>query len=543
MALPRQKALAGLFGVPLLLWALLFLSWLRVAGVFDLLVKVFGMWAILGAMALPPAVALALGIRSLRQGGRRAPGWATTAGGGLLVVLFAALLGAPLALQGCQAKTPKNPGAPRPVAAPAGLPVFPGAEGFGTRTRAGRGGKVIEVTSLADDGPGSLRAALDDPAPRIVVFRAGGTIELSGPLSIRHPFATVAGQTAPGGGVCVKNAGIDVFTHDLLIQHVRIRPGNEGRVEPSNNDAIALLGRHDGIEGASNVVIDHVSASWGEDETISTWFGAHDITISWCVVSEALNRSRHGKGAHSAGLLVGDSSEHVSMHHNLLAHNGFRNPLIAKGGTHDFVNNVIYDWGEIAGEVYDIDSNSFLNFVGNDFRPGPSGAPGRHEIVIDAEPGVPRIWAEGNRGPHRPEARGDEWALVSRGWDGTVAPGIYRARERFSTWPITTTPAAEACEAVLARAGATAPARDAVDARIVAEARSGAGKVIDSPREVGGHPALSAGTAPPDGDRDGMPDAWERSKGLDPADASDGPKDRDGDGYTNVEEYLHSLLP
>jgi hypothetical protein len=288
-------------------------------------------------------------------------------------------------------------------------------------------------------------------------------------------------------------------------------------------------------------VLDHLSASWGEDETVSTWFGAHDITLSWCIISEALNRSRHRKRTHSAGLLVGDSSYHVSIHHCVLAHNGFRNPLINGGGTHDVVNNVIYNWGEIPAEIVDNDSNSFLNFVGNYFRPGPSTQSVPFDIVINSEGGTPQIYVQGNIGAKRPMPAISEWALVTHGWGERPAPEKYRSHNRFPTPPVTTWTAEAGLEKVLAGAGATRPQRDPVDQRVVGDVQNRTGRIIDSPKDVGGYPKLKGGTPPADSDHDGLPDDWERPRGLNPEDASDGNRDRDGDGYTNIEEYLQSL--
>ena len=531
--------------VPTLLWASAILFRLRVSPFFHaVLIKAFGPVVVLGAMSVCPLAALVLGRRLIRTKRAIALGWLVTAASGLLLAAFLVVFGVPMVVKALERPTPKTPSYPRPVPPQVGLPVFPGAEGFGTRTPAGRGGKVIEVTSLADHGPGTLRAALEDASRRIVVFRVGGSVELESELSIHHPFVTVAGQTAPGDGICIKNAGIVVTTHDVLIQHVRVRPGNEGPVDADNNDAVAILGRHADVEGAHHVVLDHISASWGEDETISTWYAAHDVTISWSIVSEALNRSRHRKRTHSAGLLIGDGSYHVSVHHNLLAHNDFRNPLIAEGGTHDFVNNVIYNWGVIPAEIVDHDSNSFLNFVGNYFLPGPSTQAGPYEILINpsSTDGKPRIYVEGNLGPHRADPEADEWALVGYGFGREgIAPEIYRSPTRLATPPITEQTALEALEKVLAGAGATAPKRDAVDRRVAFDVRNKTGRIIDSPEEVGGYPKLAGGTPPVDSDHDGMPDDWERTMGLDPGDPSDGNRDADGDGYSNVEEYLHEL--
>jgi penicillin V acylase-like amidase (Ntn superfamily) len=534
-----------LLGITLFLWLLALLFLFRVVNIFDrVLMKLPGPIVVYGAMLGCPLVAALLGIRITRAGETAWMGRTITFAGALLFLAFVIVVGVPIVRSALEPGPPPNPSTPRPLEPQVGLPVFPGAEGFGTRTPAGRGGRVIEVTSLADSGQGTLREALDAPYPRIIVFRVAGTIELEETLFVSQPYVTVAGQTAPGGGICIKNAGIVINTHDVLIQHIRVRPGNEGGVNADTNDAVEILGPHGDAEGAYNVVLDHISASWGEDETISTWYGAHDITLSWSIISEALNRSRHRKETHSAGLLIGDSSYNVSVHHNLLAHNDFRNPLIISGGTHDVVNNVIYNWGILPAEIVDFDSNSFLNFVGNVFIPGPSTQPGNYEILISPESGIPLIYVEGNIGPHRRDREMDDWLLVGYGYGGDgVAPDTYRSATPFATHPISPTGALQAYELVLAGAGATRPARDAVDLRVVADVRDGTGRIIDSPSDVGGYPPLGDGEPPTDSDHDGMPDEWERSMELDPTDSADGNGDPDGDGYTNIEEYLHSLLP
>ena len=438
-----------------------------------------------------------------------------------------------------------NPKRPSELPALIGIPIFPGAEGFGTRTKAGRGGKVIEVSSLADGGPGTLREALDDPNPRTIVFRVGGIIELKGELFVNQPFVTVAGQTAPGGGITIKDAGITITTHDVLIQHLRIRPGNKGKIAPDNNDAVTVLGPDRKIKGGRNVVLDHISASWAEDETVSIMNGAREVTLCWSIVSEGLNRSRHSKSTHSAGIFVGYGADHVSIHRNLLAHHGMRNPLISSGGTHDVVNNVIYDWGDIGAQVYDDSSNSFVNFIGNTFLSGPSSKPLPKALVVERNPkkgaADPRLFLLDNWGTHRGAGVKDEWAIAGYSWGEDAVPLVFRVAQPFKTWPITRSPAAEAKEQVLARAGATAPQRDAVDSRIVNEVKTGTGRIIDSPEQAGGFPAMDAGAPPMDSDHDGMPDEWERKLGLNPKNPSDGSADPNGNGYTNLEEYLHAL--
>ena len=430
-----------------------------------------------------------------------------------------------------------------PSDAPDGLPVFPGAEGFGTHTRAGRGGKVLAVTSLADSGPGTLRDALADASPKTIVFRVGGIIELRSLLFVAHPFVTIAGQTAPGDGIVLKNFGLVVTTNDVLIQSIRVRPGNQGATPADRNKAIAILGpTGKARSGAYNVVVDHVSASWGEDETVSTWFGPHDITVSWSIVSEGLNRSRHFKGGHSAGLLVGDHSDRVSLHHNLLAHNDYRNPLIISGGTHEIVNNVVYDWGSLVTEIVD-DAPASVNVVGNWYQAGPSSKT-PYEILINptGKNQVPRVFVSGNAKSGEASVPADEWTRVQLGWRSKGAPEKYRAAGPAPGARVTAGDAKEALRLVTAGAGAVVPRRDSIDERIVADVRNGSGSIIDSPDQVGGYPVYARGVAPADSDGDGIADEWERRNGLDPANPSDG-NAVDRDGYTNLERYLHSLMP
>jgi pectate lyase len=542
----QRRLILVLLSVAGLLWLLAGLYFARVSPAFLWLGKRIGTPTELVLMSLGPIVAAWLGWRLLQAGQSKVLAWVAIVAGLVSTVAFTGLVAVPMIEKARTPGTPKNPSTPRPLPVMTGLPVFPGAEGFGTRTPAGRGGKVLFVTSLEDSGPGTLREALAQSFPRTILFRVGGTIELRTHLMIAHPFVTVAGQTAPGDGICLKNAGLIITTHDVLVQHLRIRPGNEGRVDADTNDALQLLGRAGDIQdGASNVVVDHCSLSWSEDEVINAWYGAHDITISNCLISEALHRSRHRKATHSAGPLFGDGSYHVTLVRSLMAHNGFRNPLISDGGTHDVVNNVIYDWGNLATQIQDGDANTFVNVIGNTYIPGPSTEPGAFEVIFTAggKRAHPKIHLAGNIGPHRPSADLDEWALFRVGWEEQQpdhAP--FRAEQPFPTWPVTVQPATGAYEFVLANAGATLPRRDAVDRRIAQQVRDRTGRIIDSPKQVGGYPPLSGGEAPADSDQDGLPDDWERRMNLDPNDPADAGTDRDGDGYTNLEEYLHSLL-
>lgn len=424
------------------------------------------------------------------------------------------------------------------------LPAFPGAEGFGSTTPGGRGGKVLFVISLEDAGPGTLRAACETEGPRTVLFRTGGTIVLRKSIELSHPFITIAGQSAPGGGICLRNATSNPYTplliktHDIVVRHLRIRPGPSDERTPCI-DAV-------GIEhGAWNVILDHCSLSWSVDETFQLWTDPHDITLQWSFVTEALHNSVHPKGAHSKGMLLASKgAKNVSIHHNLLAHNQDRNPRIGLSGTVDFVNNVIYN-PDATGQLTDDYALQTLNYVGNYIKRGPDSKSepptpewSRYELFARETGGFGfSIFIRDNIGPHRPDDRLPEDSIVD------PRDRKYVTARRHAAPEVTTLSAAEAFERVLEGGGAVLPGRDAVDARIVREVRTGTGRIIDHPSQVGGWPELAAGTAPPDGDRDGMPDAWEKLHGLDADDAADTVGDSDGDGYTNLEEYLNGTDP
>lgn len=400
------------------------------------------------------------------------------------------------------------------------LPAFPGAEGFGSETPGGRAGAVLQVTTLADSGPGSLREALTTPGPRIVVFRVGGTILLEEMIRVRHPYLTIAGQTAPGDGITIRNGShrstpLRVETHDVVIRHLRIRPGPGG-----GPDGLSI-GR------GRNIVVDHCSLSWAVDENLAVTGNSRDVTVQWSVIAEGLHDSTHPKGPHSMGDLIGSRGD-VSLHHNLYAHNDARNPRIGGGPkTVDFVNNVIYNFGSMAGRL-SARRLVRVNYVGNVVRPGPSSHPDAVALGMP-NPYPVEVFARDNVLPRR--------GLVDDDFEGTLV------KARHPAPPVTTSPAQDAYEAVLRSAGATRPRRDAIDARIVASVRERSGRVIDHPEDVGGWISARGGTAPADRDGDGMPDAWEVRHGFDPDDPSDGSKDADGDGYTNVEEFLNGTHP
>ncbi len=406
-------------------------------------------------------------------------------------------------------------------ATPAGaIPAFPGAEGFGAQAVGGRGGRVIEVTNLDDAGPGSLRAAVEASGPRIVVFRVGGTIDVRDKLKIRDPFITIAGQTAPGGGIALRGHKFYVEADHVIIRFLRFRLGPvEAR------DAVAVTG------GAQHVILDHCSFSWGDDETMSMDTGASDVTLQWSIVSEGLNHADHGYGS-----LLSSETRRISLHHNLWAHFVERLPKLdgtVPGAEYQLVNNVMYDWDNSATNV---SAHARANVIGNSYRPGPctDGYPGHREIRTSAESSDLGLYVEGNVGPTCPDGCADAWDMVE-------SSESYRAAMPFPMPRVTTSTAQQAFGDVLAGAGATLPVRDAGDQRIVREVADGTGCIIELPSDVGGWPALAEGAAPSDGDHDGVPDAWELAHGLDPHDGADGASDPDANGYTEVEEYLNEL--
>lgn len=414
------------------------------------------------------------------------------------------------------------------------LPAFPGAEGFGSGTPGGRGGQVLLVTNLNDDGPGSLRAALAAKGPRIVIFRVGGTIQVERAWQIAEPFITIAGQTAPGDGITLRGAPLSIRTHDVIVRGLRIRVGDK-TPKLTAPDGLAI-GAPD--QPVYNVIVDHCSISWAIDENVSTYQAApvFGVSIQWNVISEGLMNNRHPEGAHSMGLLVGDNSSGISIHHNLFAHNNRRNPVI-KGNSGnrtavEVINNVVYNWGERA--THFLIGSVAANLIGNYYKPGPNSA-GRGVQLEASSAAATQLYVQGNIGPGRTSNRQNEWAAVA----GTAA---YRSSTpAMVPSGIKAHSATMAYDLVLTHAGATTPQRDAIDQRIVEDVQKGHGRLIDSQAQVGGWVTMRSAAPPPDTDDDGMPDSWEIAHGRQPT-VVDGSV-RAPSGYTYVEEYINSLLP
>ncbi len=441
-------------------------------------------------------------------------------------------------------------------------PAFPGAEGGGMYATGGRGGKVLVVTSLADDGSvGTLRWAVNQTGARIIVFRVAGNITLNSRLSISKGDVTIAGQTAPGDGICLKNYDLYIDADNVIIRYIRIRLGNL----IITNESDAAWGRYQ-----KNIIFDHCSFSWSIDETAS-FYSNENFTMQWCFITESLNNAGHAKGAHGYGGIWG--GKNASFHHNLLAYHNSRNPRFngyKRSGLDytnplsdeilDFRNNVIYGWGD--NSSYGGESGKY-NIVNNYFKYGPGTSSGvRYKITqidIDADPtkappGYGTYFINGNYVWGSAANTANNWttSAVTYG-SSAINRTTCKATVPFAFAPVGTHTSEMAFEKVLAYAGCSAK-RDTIDRRIANDARTGTSLykgsitnrygIIDTQNDVGGWPTLTfdPATVPTDTDGDGMPDSWENAHGLNPSSATDAiTKTIDG-SYTNIEVYINELV-
>ncbi|MBN1414477.1 MAG: polysaccharide lyase [Bacteroidales bacterium] len=478
------------------------------------------------------------------------------------------------ALQG----RPYIPWAARPTDLPqADIPAFPGAEGGGMFSFGGRGGKVIVVTSLEDSGPGTFREACETGGARIIVFNVAGIIRLRSPLIIRAPYITIAGQTAPGNGICIAGESVWINTHDVIIRHMRFRRGE------------TWVGRRDDALGGNpvgNIMIDHVSASWGLDENMSVYRHMYDagdgkpprklptvnITIQNSIFSEALDTYNHSFGSTLGG-------ENCTFARNLWANNTGRNPSIGWNGIFNLINNVIYNW--MHRSVDGGDYTALYNIINNYYKPGPvtpKNSKERHRL-LKPESGrsnldysvYGRAYVNGNILEGNDSITKDNWAggvQVESFPDCNKFCAAIKWDKPFPMAPVSVTSAQEAYAFVLANAGATLPKRDPVDIRVIEQVRTNqidlshyvqidtlyqfAKRRLDKDSyklgiitdiaQVRGYPEYN-GEAYMDSDNDGMPDAWEVKYGLNPNNASDAADDMNGDGYTNIEKYINGIDP
>lgn len=449
--------------------------------------------------------------------------------------------------------TPATPGTPSQPVNEIAL-AFPGAEGFGKNTTGGRGGKIIKVTNLNDSGTGSLRAAISESGARIIVFEVSGNIKLNSRLQIKNGNVTIAGQSAPGDGICIQNYELNIDADNVIIRYMRFRMG-----DLTQNTQDALWGRYH-----QNIIIDHCSMSWSIDEC-SSFYANSNFTMQWCILAESLNKSFHEKDDHGYGAIWGGAG--ASFHHNLLAHHNSRNPRFDGGhrsGTGsspfgkdkvDFRNNVIYNW---AGNSTYGGENGQYNIVNNYYKSGPATPSSKNKRIMQVSkeeedlvtyaPGYGTFYITGNYVHGNATVTADNW---NGGVDLTsgVTTSIAKMSTPFNFEQIANQTALEAFDAVMLSVGASYK-RDIVDTRIINEVKTGTATyngsktgfkgLIDSQTDVGGWPVLNQTTVPTDTDKDGMPDTWETSKGLDSNTANANGKNL-STAYDNIEVYLNSL--
>jgi hypothetical protein len=400
-----------------------------------------------------------------------------------------------------------------------GALAFPGAVGFARTTPGGRGGAILRVTTLAPEGPGSLAAALAERGPRIIVFEVGGVIDLNlKTLTAREPFVTIAGQTAPSPGVTLIRGGLRIRTHDVVIRHLMVRPGDAGQPKQSGWEVDGIV-----AEGgdAHDIIVDQCSLSWATDENLSAsgprftgegvdpsvWRTgtAHCITFSRNIIAEGLSNATHAKGEHSKGSLVHDNVQDVAIVGNLYMSNMERNPLFKGGASGVIVNNLIYNAGKRFTH-YNLHASEWgdyprqagqLAIVGNEYRAGPS-TPAEAVAFGFGGQGELTLFMADNLAT--PQAR----AFALSGRFGKDPVGVLTLPTAAPLWPegLVAAPA-HSVAAAIANAGARPWDRDAIDARLLTQLAAGAGRIIDSQEEVGGYPRLAQTRAP------FRPEAWD----------------------------------
>lgn len=414
--------------------------------------------------------------------------------------------------------------------------AFPGAEGFGKYTSGGRGGRVIYVTNLNDSGNGSFREAVEAKGVRTILFAVSGTIYLESPLSIKHEDVTIAGQSAPGDGICIANYPFGISADNIIIRYLRFRMGDTHKVE---GDAIG------GHSGNSNIIIDHCSVSWATDECAS-FYKNKAFTLQWCIISESLNKSVHQKGEHGYGGIWG--GEGATFHHNLISSHKSRTPRFSGSASTrnspeelvDFRNNVIYNWG--INNVYGGEGGRY-NVCDNYYKAGPATSDSRRKQLIDSWSETGKFYVNGNILEGQVAInKQNSLGIKCKSVDSTLVS------DPFKVTGIPYFAAAQAYTDVLSAAGASRH-RDGVDMRIVEEVRSGKSMMgslhnglIDSQNDVGGWPDLKSGVLPKDTDGDGIPDQWEQKNKLNPHNPSDAGLLSSAGPYTHLEVYLNSLV-
>lgn len=438
--------------------------------------------------------------------------------------------------------------------------AFPGAEGYGKYTTGGRGGKVFVVTNLNDDGEGSLRKGLKLKEPAIIVFAVAGTIHLESPLNIPEN-TTIAGQTAPGEGICLADQPVTIKGDNVIVRYMRFRLGDKNQ----NKGMVNGSGHDDAFGGSrrKHIIIDHCSMSWSTDEAFSVYAG-DSTTLQWNLIAEPLNYSYHFETGdtdfekHGYGGIIG--GRHTSMHHNLYAHCLSRTPRF-EGNRNilpdmefvDFRNNVIYNWG--GNNIYGAEGGRY-NLVNNYYKFGPNTSEKVKFQIFNPykkDPDIPfgQFYVNGNYVDGNFDVTKNNWSGVK--WNNGTDKEIKQSKlaQPIPSVEIVTQSTWDAYDAVLAKVGASFK-RDTLDKRIINDVLNRTGKIIDvqggyphgTPYEktIDAWPNLQVGIAQKDADGDGMPDTWEASKGLNPNDKTDAAKKSLHAFYTNIEMYVNSLV-
>jgi len=415
------------------------------------------------------------------------------------------------------------------------VPAFPGAEGAGKYTTGGRGGYVYTVTNLNDEGPGSLRKGIRKKGARTIVFAVSGYIDLQSRLDINNGDLTIAGQTAPGEGICLRGDGLRINADNVIVRYIRVRPGDTQQKEL---DAITAISQKD-------IIVDHCSFSWATDEVCSL-YDIENLTLQYCIVSESLNNSYHHKGSHGYGGIWG--GQKATFHHNLLAHHKSRNPRLQGSRKHkdpnsekvEIVNNVVYNWKSKC--IYAGEEGNY-SILANYFKPGPATGNKASQQIL--EPYAPYSYFNFCN-----NVVDQNKTITKDNLKGLLMPGDsvskYFVSKRLFNSGIKVEKASIAYKKVLENAGANLY-RDQVDQKIIADVKEGSAEgesdgIINTQDEVGGWPEIKSVKGPVDTDEDGIPDEWEIKHGLNPNDKEDGSQYKLEKYYTNLEMYLNSLL-
>ena len=427
------------------------------------------------------------------------------------------------------------------------LPAFPGAEGFGAYSEGGRGGEIIKVTNLNDNGTGSLREAINHDGPRTIVFEVAGTITLDSTLTLSNPYITIAGQSAPPPGITIRGEQVKIETNNVIIRFIRFRPGDYNERQPEDTDWNSMDGINIARENSDDIhdiILDHCSISWATDENISIWHTTRNVTIQNSIISEPLHHfPDHEQYPYSGqGLLIGLNATKISILRNLFAHNYERHPYMNANGTLDFRNNLIYNAGRRVARFQSAQGvKQRNNYVHNYIKPGPDSYY-ESEIQIRRTSKTRiyngKLYIQGNISVGRIQQTTDNWSMVIDEEELIQYPDTIQSEIEFPIVQTSTLPASELPDVILPKAGAYLPTRDRIDERIVYDVENKSGNIISMPSDVFGwvikekvYRELDPGNA------------WQSNYNIDLSNPDEAHADFNNNGYTNIEEFLNGTNP